>query len=100
DARRPGEQADGGGGTTHESQSADQRGPAAQAVADVTDQHAAQGAKEERDAEGGERGDRGRGSPEAREEDPAEDQRRRGAVDEEVVELDGGPGTAGQRDAG
>ena len=83
-----GQQADADGGRAHEQQRGDQHRLAAGLVTEVAHDHAAEGAGDEADREGGERGE-GAGEVGATgEELRAEHEGRGGAVDEEVVPLD------------
>ena len=72
-------------------------GYAPELVADVTEDHRAERARDIGDAEGCEGGDGRHLRVEGREEDLAEHQRGGGAVDEEVVVLDGAADPACKR---
>ena len=85
------EQADAERGDTHQHQAGDQNRFAADLVAQIAADHAAERADREADAQGGE-GQQGAGQRiTGGKEVVAEVQRRRGAVADEVVGLDGGP---------
>jgi hypothetical protein len=84
------QQADRHGRRPHEEQRDDQHRLAPDAVAEVTEERAAERAEQEADAEGGERGERADGRVGVGEEQVAEDERGGSAVEEEVVPLDGG----------
>ena len=76
----------------------DQRGFAADAVAEVAEEGGADGPGEEGDGEGGERGEGGGGGVGRGEEQLREDEHGGGGVDVEVEEFDGGADEAGEED--
>src|SRR5512133_1495563 len=86
------------GGDAHDEQRQHQHGLAADAVAEVAEDDPAQGAGREADAVGGQGQQRARGRLHLGEEQLVEDQRGGGAVEEEVVPLDGGADEAGRHD--
>src|SRR4029453_17504097 len=92
------QQADEEGGDTHDEQRQHQHGLAADAVAEVAEDDAAQGPGREADAVGGQGQQRARGRLHLGEEQLVEHQRGGGAVEEEVVPLDGGADEAGRHD--
>ena len=93
------EQADQRRADTHDQQRHDQHLLAADPVAEVTEDQSPDRAGEEPDGEGAERREL-RGRPvEAVEEELVEDEARGGAVEEEVVPLDGGSDGRGDRHA-
>lgn len=94
-----GQQADEEAGAAHQAHGEQQHVLAAQAVAEVSEDDAADGAGHISGGEGAERGDRAHGGVGAGEEQFAEDERGDGAVDEEVVELDGGAEQSGEGDS-
>ncbi|GAA0408927.1 hypothetical protein GCM10010357_32430 [Streptomyces luteireticuli] len=87
-----GDQADADGGDPGQQQGRDEDGPPAPAVAEVAEERRAQRPGDEPRAEGAEGREGAQHGRDGGEEERAEDQRRRGAVGEEVVELDGRPG--------
>src|SRR3712207_4118564 len=83
---------------THDEQRDNEHRLAPHAVPEVPEDHAAHGPGEEADAEGREGGQRPRERGELWEEEPVEDQRGGGPVEEEVVPLYGGPDKAREGD--
>src|SRR6185312_3309840 len=94
-----GQQADGGGRQPGEQQGGDQDGLAADPVAVVPAEDAADGAGDEPDGVGGEGGHGADQRVGGGEEQRAEDGGRGQSVEHEVVALDGGADEAGDRDA-
>ena len=106
DQQDGGENADGGVGRkqpdgearrAHEGHGQHEHGLAADPVAEVTEDHPTQRADDVADGEGAERGDRRDHRSQVGEEQLPEHQRRGGAVEEEVVELDGAAQEAGEQ---
>jgi len=93
------QQADEEAGAAHQAHGEQQHRLAAEPVAEVPEDDAAERAGDIAGGEGAERGDGADGGIGTREEQLAEDQRGDGAVDEEVVELDGRAQQPGQRDS-
>ena len=92
------QQPDRKGRDAHHQQRDDQHLLAADPVAEVPEDHAAEGARDEAERVGAERQQRPGGLLALREEQLAEDQGGRGAVEEEVVPLDGGADEGGEDD--
>ncbi len=90
DALVAGQQADRGGRDAHQEQGDDQGGLAAELVAEVAEDDAAERAGEEADPEGGEGDEGAEGAFEFGEEHLVEDEGGGGSVDVEVEPLDGG----------
>ena len=91
------EQADREAGHAHEGHGQHEHGLAADAVAEVAEDHPAQGADDVADGEGAERGDGRDHRAQVGEEQLPEHQRGGGAVEQEVVELDGAAQEAGEQ---
>ena len=94
-----GQHADERAGDAHQQQGRDQRGLAADPIAEVAEDGRADGAGGEAHGVGRERGERARVGARAREEQMREDQRRGRPVQEEVVPLDRGADGAGDHGA-
>ena len=92
-----GEQADREAGRAHDAHGQHEHGFAADPVAEVAEDHPAQGADDVADGEGAERGDGGDHRGQVGEEQLPEHQRGGGAVEQEVVELDGAAQEAGEQ---
>ena len=82
----------------HRHQRRDERGLAADAVAEMAEQHRADRPRDEGDRKRRQRGERGRGRVGGREEQPGKDEHGGGGVDVKVEELDRGPDQAGEQD--
>ena len=93
-----GQHSDGDGGQAHGGERDDQRGFAADAVAEVAEERRADGPRQEGDAEGGERGEAGGGRIRCGKEERGKDEDGGRSVDVEVEELDGGADEAGEQD--
>jgi hypothetical protein len=91
-------QPDAEGGHAHDEQRQHQHGLAPDAVAEMAEDDAAQGAGREADPIGGQRQQRARGRLDLGEEQLVEDQRGGRAVEEEVVPLDSGADEASRHD--
>ena len=91
------EQADGEAGHAHQGHGQHEHGFAADPVTEVTEDHPAQRPDDVPDGEGAERGDGGDHRAQVGEEQLPEHQRGGGAVEQEVVELDGAAQKAGEQ---
>jgi len=94
-----GQQADAERGHAHQHERRHEHGLAAQLVAEVPEDDAAQRPREEADRVGGKGRHRACQRVHVREEQLVEHQRRRRAVEEEVIPLDGGADETGQHHA-
>ena len=92
-----GEQADREAGRAHDAHGQHEHGFAADPVAEVAEDHPAEGADDVADGEGAERGDGRDHRGQVGEEQLPEHQRGGGAVEQEVVELDGAAQEAGEQ---
>jgi hypothetical protein len=90
-----GKQADGQGCAAHQEQRDHEDPLAAEAVAEVGEEDAAERTEQEADGEGGEAGDQRSCGGDVGEEQFAEDKRGGGAVDDEVIQFEGGADEAG-----
>ncbi len=99
DGRGAGNHADGDRGQPHDQQRGGQRRLAAQAITEMPEEGGAERTGEEGRGERGHRRDGGHRRAQVREEDLGKHQRRGGAVDVEVVVLDGRADIAGHRHA-
>ena len=91
------QRADGDGGQAHRQQRGDQRGLAADAVAEVAEERRADRPRDEGDRERRQRGERGGRRIRRRKEQARKDEHRRRGVDVEVEELDRGADQAGEQ---
>ena len=94
------QQADQKGGNTHGQQRIDQRGLAADLVTQMPEEHRTQWTRDHRRAKDGKGRQQRDGLVTGRKEQMRKYQHRRGGIDVEVVELDGGTDQTGEHDAG